>query len=247
MYRIVIGFFFVFSSFVVSAQQNDFLQEIALGVNGGVNFYKVSFLHNEPRLAQQLGDAGMEPGIKGGVSVRYISMKHFGVQLEINLMQSGWSEKFNVGDNIISDKGDTVDFSGVEISRRLNYIEIPLLAHIYFGKKMRFFVNLGPKLGILVTYGELKSNLSPEQLGVFDSRDPRIYDNGRNSIDYGLSAGGGFDVQIGRLHTIVEGRYTFGFGDVYNNSKSDIYQRSNNQNIAITMTFLLPVKTFYGN
>ena len=112
---------------------------------------------------------------------------------------------------------------------------------------MRFFFNLGPQLGILVSYRDLKDNLSSGQIAVFDPNDPRIYDKGYNSFDYGLSVGGGLDLQIGRLHTIVEGRYTFGFGDVYSNSKSDIYQRSNNQNVAVTVGFLLPVKTFYGN
>ena len=247
MYKIVIGFLFVFSTFAVNAQQNQFLHEVALGVNGGVNFYKVSFLYNNPMKSQELGDVGMQLGMKGGVSVRYISMKHFGVQLEMNLMQGGWKEKFPEKDSILNSTGERIDFSGVEISSRLNYIEIPLLAHIYFGKKTRFFVNLGPKLGILVTYGEKKSNLSPEQLGIFSKNDPRIYDNGHNSFDYGLSAGGGLDMQIGRLHAILEGRYTFGFGDVYSNSKKDVYQRSSNQNFGLTMAFLLPVKTFYGN
>ena len=241
MHRIII-FLVAFSSISLYAQQNQFLHEIALGVNGGVNFFKVSFLHNNPVMAQELGDIGMRMGMKGGISARYISMKHFGVQLEVNLAQSGWREKFKTGDYVYG-----VNFSEVEISRRLNYIEIPLLAHIYFGKKTRFFVNLGPKLGILAFYGDLKDNMSPEQMAVFNPNDPRIYDKGHNSFDYGLSVGGGLDLQIGRLHTILEGRYTFGFGDVYGNSKSDIYQRSNNQNIALTMAFLLPVKTFYGN
>ena len=242
MRRIVIIFLFPIFSFSLYAQQNQFLQEIALGVNGGVNFSKVSFLHNNPAMIQELGDIGMRAGMKGGISVRYISMKHFGVQLEVNLTQSGWSEKFKTGDYV-----NKIDFSGVKISRWLNYIEIPLLSHIYFGKKTRFFVNLGPKLGILAYYGELKDNMSPEQMAVFNQNDPRIYDKGHNSFDYGLSVGGGLDLLIGRLHTIVEGRYTFGFGDVYSNSKRDIYQRSNNQNVAVTVAFLLPVKTFYGN
>ena len=242
MRKIVILFLFPFFSLSLYAQRNQFLQEIALGMNGGVNFSQVSFLHNDPAKAQELGDFVMRMGMKGGITARYISMKHFGVQLEVNLMQGGWSEKFKVGDEV---RGE--DFSGVEISRRLDYIEIPLLAHIYFGEKTRFFVNLGPKLGILAFYGDLKDNMSPEQIAVFSPNDPRIYDKGYNRFDYGLSVGGGLDLQIGRLHTIVEGRYTFGFGDVYSNSKSDIYQRSNNQNVAVTVGFLLPVKTFYGN
>ncbi len=240
MRRIVVISFFSFLFFSLHAQQNRFLQEIAVGINGGVNLSTVSFLYNDPAMGSELGDVGWRTGAKGGISVRYISMKHFGVQLEVNFAQGGWSEEFKDGDYI---KGVKVDSAGVKISRRLNYIEIPLLAHIYFGRKMRFFVNLGPKLGIMASYGDLKA----EHMAVFGENDPRIYDNGHNSIDYGLSVGGGIDVQIGRIHTIIEVRYTFGFGDVYSNSKSDVYQHSNNQNFAITAAFLLPVKTFYGN
>ena len=246
--RKIVVVLFSFLSLSLHAQQNQFLQEIALGVNGGINFSKVSFLHNLPVMAMQLGDIGMDMRMKGGISARYISMKHFGVQLEINYMQGGWKERFKDGDYVSSaDFSRSANFSGVRIYRRLDYIEIPLLSHIYFGKKTRFFFNLGPKLGILVSYRNLKSNLSPEQIDIFNPNDPRIFDKGHNNFDYGLSVGSGLDLQIGRLHTIVEGRYTFGFGDVYSNSKSDIYQRSNNQNAAVTIGFLLPVKTFYGN
>jgi hypothetical protein len=240
--RKIVVVIFSFLSLSLYAQREQFLQEIAWGASAGMNLSKVSFLHNLPAMAVELGDIGMDSRVKGGISARYISMKHFGVQLEINYKQGGWKERFKPGEQV---RG--VDFSGVRIYRRLDYIEIPLLSHIYFGKKTRLFFNTGPKLGVLVSYRDLKTNLTSEQIAVFNPNDPRIFDKGHNSFDYGLSVGGGLDLQIGRLHTIVEGRYTFGFGDVYSNSKSDIYQRSNNQDFAVTVGFLLPVKTFYGN
>ena len=251
--RRIIVLFFVFFSVSMYAQGDRFLQEIALGINGGVNLSKVSFLHNSLSEKGELGDINLWMGVKGGVSARYISAKHFGVQLEINYAEGGWNENFlPVNGNPVYVKGvnstnELVDFTNVKISRRINYIDIPLLAHIYFGNKVRFFVNLGPKLGILVSYNELKHNMTPEQIAVFRKNDPRIYDEGYRSFDYGLSVGGGLNFQIGRLHAIAEGRYTFGFGDVYNNSKGDVYQRSNNQNVAISIAVLRPVKQFYGN
>ena len=245
MRRIILGLF-LFFSFSMYGQENHFLQEIALGINGGVNFSKVSFLHNSMAEKAELGDISLWMGLKGGVSVRYISAKHFGVQLEINYAEGGWKENFlPLNGTTVYVKG--VDFTNVTISRRINYIDIPLLAHIYFGNKVRFFVNLGPKLGILAFYKELKHNMTDEQIAVFRQHDPRIYDYGYRSIDYGLSVGGGLNFQIGRLHAIAEGRYTFGFGDVYNNTKIDVYQRSNNQNVAISIAVLMPVINFYGN
>ena len=194
----------------------------------------------------ELGNINLRMGIKGGISARYISAKHFGIQLEINYAEGGWNEKFQPENgNPVYVK--SIDFTNVKISRRLNYIDIPLLAHIYFGEKIRFFVNLGPKLGILASYQELKHNMTTEQIAAFKQNDPRIYDKGHRSFDYGLAVGGGLDFKIGRLHAIAEGRYTFGFGDVYRNSKSDIYQRSNNQFLAVSLAVLMPVKTFLGN
>jgi len=250
--RRIVFFLFVFFSFSVYAQENPFLQEIALGINGGCNFSKVSFLHNSQAEKAELGDINLWMGLKGGVAVRYISAKHFGVQLEINYATGGWNEKFQpVNGNKVYLKSPSlpegIDFTNVNMSRRLDYIDIPLLAHIYYGNRVRFFVNLGPKLGILVSYQELKHNMTAEQIAVFSQDDPRIYDKGYRSFDYGLSVGGGLNFQIGRLHAIIEGRYTFGFGDVYNNSKGDVYQRSNNQNVAISIAVLRPVKNFYGN
>jgi hypothetical protein len=239
MRRIILFLFFLVGCMGASAQRNTFLQEIAVGVNGGMNFSKVSFLHNVPYLSNQLGDMGMRSGLRFGLTTRYIAQKHFGVQLELNFQQGGWSERFRARSI------NEVLFEDVTISRRINYLEVPLLAHIYFGNKARFFVNLGPKLGFVISYGDLNNSLSAEQLAAFEKRDPRIYDEGYNAIDYGFSGGVGMDFRIGRLHTIVEGRYTFGFADLYSSTKKDVFQRSNNQNVAVILTFMLPVKSFY--
>ena len=68
---------------------------------------------------------------------RYISEKYFkmicGIQGEINFSQRGWKEVIEDGSNNT-------------YHRAMNYIEVPLLAHLAFGKDKgngaRFIINL---------------------------------------------------------------------------------------------------------
>ena len=61
--------------------------------------------------------------------------KNLGLQAELNFIQHGWDEKFE-------------DQPQYKYSRTINYFELPILTHIYFGsKRFRVFVNLGPKIG----------------------------------------------------------------------------------------------------
>ena len=72
-----------------------------------------------------------------GVTMRYMSEKYFkmmcGVQMEINYSQRGWDEKIE-------------DDSGNSYSRTMNYLEIPFMAHLAFGKDrgLQFFIHAGP-------------------------------------------------------------------------------------------------------
>ena len=118
--RSVIIFIFCFVTISISAQRRTFLQEFSLGVNGGVNFSKVSFLHNDPMQSYELGSLGYILSPKLGLSARYISQNHFGVQIEINYLQSGWKEVFKSNDNLPTTINGVI-FEGVEISRKLNY------------------------------------------------------------------------------------------------------------------------------
>jgi len=76
-------------------------------------------------------------GIHGGMAVKYISEKHLGLIAEVNYSQRGWTEEFDPTD-------------GFSYNRRLNYLELPIMTHIYFGNKIRFIVNIGPQISFLL-------------------------------------------------------------------------------------------------
>ena len=108
------------------ASTNSFAQkkidkELWLGAKGGITYSQLSIA---PNIKQS-----MEMGTFGGVSMKYIEECFFGLILELNYAQKGWKEKFEDKD------------AAYQYSRTLNYIELPFLAHVYFGKKsFRFFI-----------------------------------------------------------------------------------------------------------
>ena len=73
-------FLILFPTLLFSQYRRDFEQEIDLGISGGVDFSKVSFLHNMQNRMNQLGNQSFTPNYRFGVVCRYISQYHFGLQ-----------------------------------------------------------------------------------------------------------------------------------------------------------------------
>ena len=103
-----------------------------IGLNGGMAASTVNF---NPKVSQSF-----LIGYTGGLVFRQISQKSLGFQAELNYMQRGWQE------------------SDGNYSRQLNFIELPIMTHFNFGKKFRFFFNIGPKLGYLISENVLLNN-----------------------------------------------------------------------------------------
>jgi hypothetical protein len=211
-----------------AAQLGEERHNLAIGVNGGVNMASVSF---SPQIKQKTLN-----GMVGGLTIRYMSEKYFkmmcGLQLEINYSQRGWNENIEDG-------------SGNTYSRTMNYIEVPLLAHLAFGKDsrtrgMKFFINLGPEISYFIGDTEKMS----------DNWDPSNRPNGvtgqygmavENKMDYGITAGGGLELSTGIGHFLVEGRYYLGLSDFYKSTKKDYFGRSAHSLIGIKAAYLFDV------
>lgn len=207
----------------IGEQRNNF----AIGFNGGMNYNTVSF---NPTIKQN----GLL-GITGGLTARYISEKYFamicGAQVELNFSQRGWDEKFDVT------KGFSPEDSYV---RKMNYLEVPILAHLAFGKDkgLQFFLNLGPQIAFLLSESEeskgtweTKNRLPNEQYGKW----------AENKFDYGIVGGGGVELRTKAGNFLVEGRYYFGLGDFYNSTKKDYFSRSAHATISARITYLFDI------
>ena len=172
-------------------------------MKGGV---ALPFMRFDPSIS--LGT--MPVGATAGLQYRMILEKYFGLWVELNYQQRG----FCTSDNV---------------RRQFDYIELPLLAHFTFGKRMfRFYFNLGPEIAVMVKdYG----GALPEY--PVSSR-----------FDYGLTGGVGFELDTKAGIYSLGGRYVFGMGNVFASDRNPLIT-SGNQVIEVTLGWMwkMPQKT----
>lgn len=210
------------------AQVGELRNNFAVGVNGGINLNSVSF---SPSIKQQ-----NLMGINGGFTARYISEKYFkmicGLQMELNFSQHGWDEHYQ-------------DYPELGYTRTMNYLEIPFLAHLAFGKErgMQFFIHAGPQIGFLLsdsekTEGDWEKALESGARLVTEQHGKKI----DNKFDYGITAGLGVELRTKAGNFIVEGRYYYALSDFYNSTKKDYFSRSAHGVITAKLTYLFDLK-----
>lgn len=109
--------------------QEAFSQAISIGVKGGMTASRFTFV---PSVRQRL-----HTGPIAGIAVRYDVERGASLQVELNYRRGGWQERY--------------DSLQTRYSRHLDYLELPLLTHLYLSAgDMRFFLNAGPFFGYLL-------------------------------------------------------------------------------------------------
>ena len=200
---------------------------ISIGARGGMSLSKMTF---SPSVKQSL--AG---GSTGAVTFRYTEEKIFGLIAELGWVDRGWEENF-----------EDARFS---YSRRLTYIQLPILTHIYFGsRRVKAFINLGPQVAYLV--GEkTKANFdyrNPTKVEGFPYRKrmtEQMSDEIKNRFDYGICASAGVEFWVQPRHSVyVEGRYYFGLGNIFPASKTDTFGASRAMSIEVSLGYNFRIK-----
>lgn len=212
---------------------------------------QVRFLHNNTSYTSMIGDQSLlnQRGMTAGINALYIAQNHFGVFVECNLTKKGWCEKFRArnGQTERLVGADDVDFNGVDLDRELTYIDIPVLAHIYFGGKCRAYLNFGPQFSIL-TKEKDNTYVTELQRQTLTMRDPRVNpDIETSKYDLSLSAAVGFDLHLEKFHPMLEVRWAYGTHDLYETGKMELFQRASTQNLALVLKFMMPVVHFHSN
>lgn len=242
--RAVIFIASVCAAMSAMAQIGEYRNEFAVGVNGGVSLSSVGFVPTVPQ-NQLLGKTM-------GLTLRYTGEKYFNsicaVVAEVNFTQMGWDERIwdkNDQPVINDDTGQAEKYS-----RIVNYVQVPLFARLGWGRERRGFqayFQVGPQLGYY---------LSEKTEANFDLDKPNLADRVslisrpdysnmyhmpvENTLDYGIAAGLGLEFSHRHLgHFMVEGRYYYGLGNIYGNSKRDYFAKSNYQGIIIKATYLI--------
>ncbi|MCM1517691.1 MAG: PorT family protein [Pseudoflavonifractor sp.] len=212
---------------LTSSAQKHYQSNFSIGAKAGATISRMEF---SPSVKQS-----MVTGFIGGLMCRYMEEKHFGVIAELNIEQRGWKENF---------EGQSFTYE-----RRLTYLQIPLMTHIYFGsRKFKGFVNLGPEIGFMIADG-IKSN--------FDYRHPasvpgfpmanrmteQMSMEVSNKFDYGISAGLGIEYKPVRRHSVtLEGRFYYGLGNIYPDNKRDTFAASRSMSIMATLAYWFRLK-----
>lgn len=206
-------------SIAVSAQPRLRTPEIYVGAHAGAMASTMLF---KPNIANI--DIMQSPlTINGGLIFRYAGHKVCAIQTELNYMQRGWRETITLGQT-------TMDYT-----RQLDYIEIPLLMHLYFGKeRFRGFFNLGPQIGYCIR--DVATSL-PE--GVTAPHYLPI----DKPFDWGLAGGLGCYYRTRHIGLFqLEARFNFSMGTTYNNRKVDYFSQSNAMNLSLNFAYLWEIK-----
>lgn len=228
--RILIVAIICLSASLVNAQsQNKFKPEWNFGVGFGPVFSTASF---DPTAQNLYLNTNYVRGFHGGISARYISDNHVGIIAELNYSQMGWEQNFNT------------NAEGYSFKQELDYLELPLMTHIYVGNKVRFIINFGPKVGLMLNHkSEMNSILSDSIASgaVSESNGYAVHQYSNNpdiKFDYGLIGGLGGEFRTGIGNFSLEGRYSFSLGDIYNNSKATgKFTRSANRAFFVRLTY----------
>ena len=231
-----------------NAQIGEHRNDFAVGFNGGYVMSSVGF---QPDVQQK-----QHGGMTFGFSARYTCEKYFkticSIAAEVNYAKVGWKEDILDADNqpvIITDTKEAMRYS-----RTINYIQVPIFAHLAWGRETRglnIFVNAGPQFGLY---------LSDSQDTNFDVKKMPETDNNRvssvvaqdtmtikNKLDYGIALGLGAEYSIPKVgHFLAEARYYYGLGNIYGASKRDYFGKSNYGQIVVKLSYLFDITRTKG-
>lgn len=236
MRRALLFYLLAFLPLAVSAQVGEHRSELAVGFSGGYTMSTIGFTPEVPQ--------SQHGGLTGGFTVRYTSEKYFNsicaIVGEVNYAQVGWKESILDADDqpVIN----SVTGMAEAYQRDMVYIQVPVFARMGWGRErkgVQFFVQAGPQVGVFLSDKTKKNyNVSERPFGV-QAQDTMAVEN---KFDYGITAGGGIELSFPKVgHFILEGRYYYGLGDIYGNSKRDFFARSNFQNITVKLTYLFDI------
>ena len=226
------------TSLMCKAQIGAYRNNFSIGFNGGYVLSNVGF---NPRV-----DQGYHGGITGGLSFRYVSEKYFNticsIYAVVNYASLGWKQDIrDLHDNSVVNATTNLP---EEYSRTINYVQVPIFAHLAWGREARgaqFFFQVGPQMGFYLSEST-KTNYDPSTRNLTDRANKVTEQESmpvERKFDYGIAAGLGMEYSIPRVgHFLLGARYYYGLGNIYGDSKRDYFGRSNFGNIVVKMAYL---------
>lgn len=209
-----------------SQAETHYKPHISIGAHGGMSMSKMSF---SPSV-----DQGLLNGPLFGIQARYAEEKLVGIIAELNIDQRGWKESFE-------------DNPELSYSRKLTYLELPIMTHIYFGSnRAKFFVNLGPEFSVMLSESTT-ANFDYTALyaaGIPTTRQvEQMVMPVKNKLDYGIALGLGGEYFIKPRHSIdIEARFYYGLGNIFSAAKADTFSASRGMNLQVSLGYWFRLK-----
>lgn len=208
----------------VAFGQSHYASRVSIGAHGGIDLSRVEFT---PSVEQSFILGG-----NAGLNFRYVEEKHFGFIVEANWEQRGWQENF--------------EDLPYQYSRTVNFINIPFLAHIYFGRRGKFFINAGPSVSFMI--GEsTKANFDIAKVSSnpdFENRITYQYaEEVDQKVDYGIAGGLGGEFSINPRNSFyLEARFYYGLGNMLKSGRTENIRGSNSMSIMVSLGYWFRIK-----
>lgn len=227
---------------MAKAQVGEYRTDFAVGVNGGYMLSKVSFTPDVPQ--------NMLGGMTAGLTFRYNCEKYFkslcAIVAEVNIAQTGWKEKIEGMQNQPLYYADDSD-NALHYERKITYLQIPIFARLGWGRErkgLQGFFQVGPQIAFMLSE-KTTTNLVPGYAPT-EARASNIVNQEtmpvEKKFDYGIAGGAGIEFSMPKVgHFLLEGRYYYGLGNIFGNSKSDYFGKSNFGQIVIKATYLFDI------
>lgn len=191
----------IFGLIRLNAQDSGFFE---VGANCGLSLSTVY-------TANDKGNINYRVTFNIGLSSEYYFSDRWGIKFKLISDNKGWT-----GGSIIDENNNrfTTDIE-------LHYITIPVMANWHFSTNRKWYLNLGPYMGVLTTANESKFGTDiKEQL---------------NGLDYGLSYGIGYKFKLkDNLKLYFEYDGQLGFTDIFKeNSTYSVNHNRGSYNVGV--------------
>lgn len=206
--------------------QAHYTSRVFLGAKGGVEMSRVFF---NPSVKQS-----MSIGSTAGIMFRYTEERNFALLAELNFSQRGWKEDLSP--------------SEWQYRRTINYLDLPVMTQIYFGRRGKFFFNVGPQVSMVLS-DSYTSNFDINDVASLDGypNKGRVHDELtlpiQNKFDFGINAGLGGEFSIAPKHSVMlEARFYYGIGNIFSNGYRDPFRASNSMAISVSAGYWFRIK-----
>lgn len=166
--------------------------DVELGVDVGYNFFLI---------LNSRGISGVNDGINFACTVDYYFSDRWSLKGKVIYDQKGWDGEIYFGPGFwIRSEYDKI--------YELNYITVPIMANLHFGKKRNWYVDFGPYVGFLL---DAENNTTGSSIK-----------NVLNPIDFGFAYGIGVKIPINNnLKFFAEIDEQVGFKNIFKDFNYD--------------------------